>query len=92
MTSEHRVVQLHRESGGKRSFRGPDDRMYHWRSSSGLLRNEMVCVDAHGVVVATYRITMMAVSKDGELRINPPGQFMADLLVATALAIRTPSH
>lgn len=51
----------------------------------------MQCSDTKGVVVATYRITMMAVSKDGELRINPPGRFMVDFLVATALAMRTPN-
>jgi len=92
MAMEHRQVQLQRSSGGKRSFRGPDDKLYHWRSSSGLLRSEMQvcsvatrtknlrpdvrilcrqCSDTQGVVVATYRVTMMALTKDGELRINP---------------------
>lgn len=92
MVIEHRQVQLQQSSGGRRCFRGPDDKLYQWRSSSGLLRGEMQCSDTQGVVVATYRVTMIALTKDGELRINPPGQFMVDLLVATALAVRMPSY
>ncbi|KAI6116765.1 hypothetical protein EDD16DRAFT_1520386 [Pisolithus croceorrhizus] len=83
-------VQFQLPTSGDRSFKGPDGKTYHWKSNAGLLRNEMQCSDTKGVVVATYRITMMAVSKDGELRINPPGQFMVDFLVATASAMRTP--
>ncbi|KIK12523.1 hypothetical protein PISMIDRAFT_18671 [Pisolithus microcarpus 441] len=85
-------VQFQLPSSGDRSFTGPDGKTYHWKSNAGLLRNEMQCSDMNGVVVATYRITMMAVSKDGELRINPLGQFMVDFLVATALAMRTPNY
>lgn len=92
MVIEHRQVQLQQSSGGRRCFRGPDDKLYQWRSSSGLLRGEMQvcsvttrtrnlqpdvralclqCSDTQGVVVATYRVTMIALTKDGELRINP---------------------
>lgn len=90
--STPRQVQFQLPSCGDRSFTGPDGKTYHWKSNAGLLRNEMQCSDMNGVVVATYRITMMAVSKDGELRINPLGQFMVDFLVATALAMRTPNY
>ncbi|KAI6164515.1 hypothetical protein EDD17DRAFT_1560786 [Pisolithus thermaeus] len=86
------IVQFQLPTSGDRSFKGPDGKTYHWKSNAGLLRSEMQCSDTKGVVVATYRITMMAVSKDGELRINPPGQFMVDFLVATALAMRTPNY
>ncbi|KAL4062528.1 hypothetical protein J3A83DRAFT_4381687 [Scleroderma citrinum] len=71
MVTEHRQVQFKQASRGRRSFKGPDDKLYYWKSSSGLLRNEMQCEDSQGVVVATYRVTMMALTKDGELRINP---------------------
>ncbi|KAI6149618.1 hypothetical protein BKA82DRAFT_4131374 [Pisolithus tinctorius] len=91
MLSTPRQAQFQLPSKGDRSFKGPDGRTYRWKSNAGLLRNEMQCSDTKGVVVATYRITMMAVSKDGELRINPPGRFMVDFLVATALAMRTPN-
>lgn len=90
--STPRQVQFQLPTSGDRSFKGPDGQTYHWKSNAGLLRNEMQCSDTKGVVVATYRITMMAVSKDGELRINPPGQFMVDFLVATVLAMRTPNY
>ncbi|KIJ65431.1 hypothetical protein HYDPIDRAFT_87932 [Hydnomerulius pinastri MD-312] len=95
MTSERRPFRMERRRGMPESvywFRGPDDKEYHWQSQCHLWRNEMQCLDAQGEVVATYRVTTMAMSKDGELRVNPSGQFMIDLLVATSLAMRTPNH
>ncbi|KAF9224130.1 hypothetical protein BS17DRAFT_830430 [Gyrodon lividus] len=95
MASERRPIHIRRRSGtsdGTYSFKGPDDRVYRWQSNSGLWRHKMKCLDPKNQVVATYRVTIMAVSKDGELCVNPSGQFMVDLLVATCLAIRTPDH
>ncbi|KAH7890956.1 hypothetical protein F5I97DRAFT_1923456 [Phlebopus sp. FC_14] len=95
MTADRRLVRMERRRGafdGTHWFKGPDDNEYRWHPRSHLWRDEMRCLSAHGDVVATYRVTTMAVSKDGELRINPSGRFMDNLLVATCLAMRTPSH
>lgn len=95
MVSERRSIPMERRRGtpeGTRWFRGPDHREYRWESNSHLWRNEMQCFDTQGEVVATYRTTAMAMSKDGELLIYPTGQFMIDLLVVTSLAIRTPNN
>ncbi|KAF8555858.1 hypothetical protein OG21DRAFT_1507222 [Imleria badia] len=89
---ERQIVQVHRgkkSSGGAYLFRGPDDKEYRWRPISWLL---LECLDSQDQVVATYRITLFAISKDGELRIHQPAQSMGDLIVATCLAIRTPDH
>ncbi|KAG8221124.1 hypothetical protein J3R82DRAFT_2653 [Butyriboletus roseoflavus] len=95
ITSERRPIHMERRRGtpeGTQWFRGPDNREYHWRTRMHLWRNEMQCLDTEGEIMATYRATAMAISKDGELHIYPSGRFMTDLLVATSLAIRTPDH
>ncbi|KAF8448790.1 hypothetical protein L210DRAFT_3523131 [Boletus edulis BED1] len=95
ITSERRPFHLERRRGtpeGTRWFRGPDDKDYHWRFSTHLWRDDMQCLNAEGEIMATYRATAMAISKDGELCIYPSGQFMINLLVATSLAMRTPNH
>ncbi|KAF8141394.1 hypothetical protein EV363DRAFT_1307967 [Boletus edulis] len=86
-----RPFHLERRRGtpeGTRWFRGPDDKDYHWRFSTHLWRDDMQCLNAEGEIMATYRATAMAISKDGEAS----GQFMINLLVATSLAMRTPNH
>ncbi|KIK91023.1 hypothetical protein PAXRUDRAFT_831188 [Paxillus rubicundulus Ve08.2h10] len=95
MASERRPTYIHRESGatdGTHLFKGPDDKEYRWRPTSGLWRHKLQCLDPQNQVVATYRVTILAISKDGELCVNPRGHFMIDLLMATCLAMRTPDH
>jgi len=72
-------------------FRGPDHNEYRWRPSSLFWRNDLQCLDSRDSVVATYRVTTFAMRKDGELRVYPSGRFMLELLLATSLAMRTPS-
>ncbi|KAN0088289.1 hypothetical protein V8E55_005346 [Tylopilus felleus] len=74
------------------TFKGLDDKEYRWQPISRLLGNRLECLNAQDQVVATYRITLFAISKDGELRIHQPAMSMADLIVATCLAMRTPDH
>lgn len=72
-------------------FRGPDRNEYRWRTTSLFWRNDLQCLDSRDSVVATYRVTTLAMHKDGELRVYPSGRFMIELLLATSLAMRTPS-
>jgi len=74
------------------AFKGLDDQQYRWQPVSRLWGNTMECINSQDQVVATYRITLFAMSKDGELRIHQPVQSMTDLIVATCLAMRTPDH
>ncbi|KAF9233862.1 hypothetical protein BU15DRAFT_53384 [Melanogaster broomeanus] len=91
MASERRPIHISRGPGGTCSFRGLDDEEYRWHHiCNPLLASQ--CLDQHNQVVASYRVTLMAISKDGELCVHPSGQFMVDLLVATCLAVRTPEH
>ncbi|KAH7910479.1 hypothetical protein BJ138DRAFT_104783 [Hygrophoropsis aurantiaca] len=94
MKSERLPIPIERRNGlnGTHWFKGPDHNEYRWKSSSYRWKNDIQCLDAHNNVVATYRVTTMAINKDGELCVYPPGQFMIDLLVATTLAMRTPNH
>ncbi|KAG2345841.1 hypothetical protein BDR05DRAFT_879684 [Suillus weaverae] len=57
-----------------------------------LSRSFCQCLDAEDALIATYRVTSMSVTKDGVLVVQPSGKFMLDLLVATSLAMRTPSN
>ncbi|EGO22666.1 hypothetical protein SERLADRAFT_417034 [Serpula lacrymans var. lacrymans S7.9] len=90
------TTQLERRKGAfdeTHWFQGPDNKEYRWMPmKSAILRSDLQCVDAQDSIVANFRVTIMAVSKDGELRIYPPGRFMAESLIATSLAIRTPEQ
>ncbi|KAH7920903.1 hypothetical protein BV22DRAFT_1039262 [Leucogyrophana mollusca] len=94
MAPEKRPIPMQRRHGldGTHWFKGPDHKEYRWKSVSYRWKNDMQCLDNQNGVVATYRVTSLAVSKDGELCVYPSGQFMIDLLVATSLAMRTPNH
>ncbi|KAI9567081.1 hypothetical protein HD554DRAFT_1022262 [Boletus coccyginus] len=92
---ERHTVEVHHGKGffdATYSFNGLDDKVYRWQPSSWSWGSKLKCTNSQDQVVATYRLTLFAISKDGELRIHEHVQFMADLLVATCLAIRTPDH
>ncbi|KAH0836845.1 hypothetical protein J3R83DRAFT_8632 [Lanmaoa asiatica] len=67
---ERHTVEVHHGNGGTYSFRGLDDQEYCWRPSSVLWGNKMECLNSQHQVMATYRIRLFAMSKDGELRIH----------------------
>jgi len=70
------TVHVHRQNGSLRapggtySFRGPDDEEHRWRLRPRSWGSKMECLDSRDRIVATYRITLFALSKDGELRIH----------------------
>ncbi|KAG9313224.1 hypothetical protein JVU11DRAFT_6684 [Chiua virens] len=69
---ERRTINMHRRSPDVKerySFRGLDEEAYRWKQRSQLLGNIFECLNSQDQVVATYRITTFAISKDGELRI-----------------------
>lgn len=95
MTAVRQPVKMERKRGafnGTVFFKGPDQKEYRWQTTARLFSAAMECLDAEGVLIATYRVTSMSVTKDGVLIVQPPGKFMLDLLVATSLAMRTPNN
>ncbi|EGN97063.1 hypothetical protein SERLA73DRAFT_185341, partial [Serpula lacrymans var. lacrymans S7.3] len=75
MLSDGWTTRLERRRGyfdGTYWFKGPDNNEYRWKwRSSWSWRNDLLCVNAHNDMIAAYRVTTMAIAKDGELRIYP---------------------
>ncbi|KAG2143830.1 uncharacterized protein EDB93DRAFT_572988 [Suillus bovinus] len=95
MTGVKQPIKMERKRGafnGTVFFKGPDHEEYRWQTTTGLFSTAMECLNAENVIVATYRVTSMSLTKDGVLVVQPSGKFMLDLLVATSLAMRTPNN
>ncbi|GAA99642.1 uncharacterized protein L969DRAFT_94091 [Mixia osmundae IAM 14324] len=72
--------------GLKLEFAGPDGKLYVWQSV-GVFSCDLECIaKASKDLVATFRQSVLALTKDGELRIGRAAMHHRDLLLFTGIA------